>query len=75
MNRNQLIGTAIGKFAGYTFQGILYSKLATAISPKGVILLKSGVKIIKYTSKAYIRTDFRKETIFSDAIDAVSTAY
>lgn len=79
MNRNQVIGTIIGKVVGYTFQGILYCKVATAVSPKGVILLRAGTKcgmtVLRYTSKKYIRTDFRSEIILSDAIDAIAAAY
>ena len=31
---------------------------------------KYGVKLIKYTSKNFVRTDFNSETILSDAIEA-----
>ena len=31
---------------------------------------KYGSKILQYTAKNYVRTDFKSETIFSDAIDA-----
>ena len=74
MNRNELIGTVIGKAVGYTVQGFAYYKVAEALNPPCAILIKTGtkygVKMLKYTSKNYARTDFRKETIFSDAIDA-----
>jgi hypothetical protein len=44
------------------------------MNPQSVILLKTGTKygirLIKYASKNYIRTNFDSETIFSDAIDA-----
>lgn len=74
MNRNQLIGTFIGKALGYTVQGVMYSRIAHAISPKSVILIRTSarytIKLIKHTSKNYVRTDFKSETIFSDAIDA-----
>lgn len=74
MNRNEVIGTVIGKTLGYAVQGFIYSEVANAINPQSVILLKTGTKygirLIKYTSKNYVRTDFKSETIFSDAIDA-----
>jgi hypothetical protein len=74
MNRNEIIGTIIGKTMGYAVQGVVYCKIAEAISPESVLLIKTtakySVKLISYTSKNYIRTDFRSETIFSDAIDA-----
>ena len=74
MNRNQIIGTLIGKTLGYTIQGVIYFKIAIAINPQSAVLIKTGtkytMKLIKYTSKNYVRTDFRSERIFSDAIDA-----
>ena len=74
MNRNEVIGTVIGKTLGYAVQGFVYSEIASAINPQSVILIKTGTKygirLIKYTSKNYVRTDFKSETIFSDAIDA-----
>ena len=74
MNRNEIIGTAIGKVAGYAVQGFIYSQIAQAMSPKSVLLIKKGtkygIKVIKYTSKYYVRKDFKSESIFSDAIDA-----
>lgn len=74
MNRNEIIGTIIGKITGYAAQGFMYSKLAQAVSPTGVVVVRASVKyggkLIKYTSKNYIRTNFSSETIFSDAIDA-----
>ena len=74
MNRNVIIGTIIGNTLGYAVQGVVYSELANAMNPQSVILLKTGTKygirLIKYASKNYIRTNFDSETIFSDAIDA-----
>jgi len=74
MNRNEIIGTIIGKTLGYAVQGFVYSEVASAINPQTAILLKTGTKscirLIQYTSKNYVRTDFKSETIFSDAIDA-----
>lgn len=76
MNRNEIIGTVIGKTLGYAVQGFVYCELAQSMSmtPQGLILIKTGtkygIKLIKYTSKNYVRTDFRSEIIFSDAIDA-----
>lgn len=74
VNRNQIIGTVIGKTVGYAVQGFVFSELATAISPQNAILIRTGTKygirFIQYTSNKYIRTDFKSETIFSDAIDA-----
>ena len=74
MNRNQIIGTVIGKTLGYAVQGFVYSEIANAINPQSVLLIKTGTKygtrLIKQTSKNYVRTDFKSETIFSDAIDA-----
>ena len=74
MNRNEIIGTVIGKTLGYAVQGFVYSEIANAINPQSVLLIRTGTKygirLIKYTSKNYVRTDFKSETIFSDAIDA-----
>ena len=78
MNRNQIIGTVIGKTLGYAVQGFVYSELATAINPQSAVIIKTGtrfgikygIKLARYTSKNYVRTDFKSETIFSDAIDA-----
>ena len=74
MNRNEIIGTFIGKTLGYAVQGVAYSKIAEALNPQSVILIRTGTKygskILKYTAKKYVRTDFKSETIFSDAIDA-----
>ena len=74
MNRNQIIGTIIGTTLGYAAQGFVYSKIATAINPQTALLMKTGAKygirVLRYTSKTYLRTDFKSETIFSDAIDA-----
>ena len=74
MNRNEIIGTAIGKTLGYALQGLVYSEIAHAFNPQTVFLLRTstkyGIKLINYASKNYVRTDFKSETIFSDAIDA-----
>jgi len=74
MNRNEIIGTVIGKTLGYAVQGFVYSEIANAINPQSVLLIKTGTKygirLIEYTSKNYVRTDFKSETIFSYAIDA-----
>ena len=74
MNRNKIIGTVIGKTLGYAVQGFVYSEIASTLNPQSVIVIKTGtrygIKLIKYTSKNCVRTDFKSETIFSDAIDA-----
>jgi len=74
MNRNEIIGTFIGKTLGYTIQGVAYVKIAQALNPQSVILLRTGAKygckVLQYTAKNYVRIDFKNETIFSDAIDA-----
>lgn len=74
MNRNQIIGTLIGKTLGYAVQGVVLYKIAAVLNPQSVILIRTGtkygIKILKYTAKKYVRTDFESETIFSDAIDA-----
>jgi hypothetical protein len=79
MNRNEVIGTLIAKTLGYAAQGLVYSKIAEGLNPQSAILLKTGtqygIKLIKWTSKNYVRTDFKSETIFSDAIDASFFAY
>lgn len=79
MNRNEIIGTVIGKTLGYMVQGFVQSELANVLNPQSVILIKTGtrygIKLIKYTSKNYVRTDFAAETIFSDAIDTSFFAY
>lgn len=77
MNRNEIIGTIIGKILGYAVQGFTYCKISEVLvqnlNPQSVILIKTGtkygLKLINYTSKNYVRTDFKSETIFSDAID------
>ena len=69
MNRNELIGTVIGKGLAYTVKTVGVLKLSQVISPQGVIILKGGIKIINYASTNYVRTDFSSESIFSDAID------
>ena len=74
MNRNEIIGTVIGKTLGYAIQGVAYAKIAEALNPQSAILIgtskKYGSKILQYAAKNYVRTDFKSETIFSDAIDA-----
>ena len=44
MNRNQIIGTIIGTTLGYAAQGFVYSKIANAINPQSVLLIKTGTK-------------------------------
>jgi hypothetical protein len=74
LNRNEIIGTFTGKTLGYAVQGVAYYKIAEALNPQSVILIRTGtkygIKILNYTAKKYVRTDFKSETIFSDAIDA-----
>lgn len=74
MNRNEIIGTFIGKTLGYAVQGVAYAKIAEALNPQSAILIRTGarygIKTLKYVSKNYVRTDFKSETIFSDAVDA-----
>ena len=76
MNRNEIIGTFIGTTLGYAVQGVAYYKIAgaLALNPRSVLFIKTvtkySIKILKYTAKKYVRTDFKSETIFSDAIDA-----
>lgn len=59
---------------GYAVQGLVYSEIASALNPQSALLIKTGTKygirLIKYTSNNYVRTNFKSETIFSDAIDA-----
>ena len=73
--RCKVIGTFIGKALGYTVQGLAYAKIAEVMSPQSIIIIRTGTKygsrIIDYTARKYVRTDFKEETIFSDAIDAV----
>lgn len=75
MTRNEIIGVLIGKGLAYSVKGLAYLKLAQGISPQGAILIKGGTtygsRIVGYISKTYIRTDFRTEIIFSDAVDAI----
>lgn len=77
--RNQVIGTVLGKTAGYAVQGFLYAEMANTIGPQGVVLVKVGTKygirLIRYTSKNFVRTDFSSQKIFEDAIDANFFAY
>lgn len=79
MNRNEIIGTFIGKILGYAVQGVVYSKIMQAMNPQSLILIRTGAKygtkIVQYSGKKYVRTDFKSETIFSDAIDASLNAY
>ena len=74
MNRNQMIGTVIGTVLGYACQGVMYSKIAKLTNIRSAVLIKIFikylVKLIMYSSKSYVRTDFRSDTIFSDAVDA-----
>ena len=70
MNRNEMIGTFIGTTLGYAVQGVVYGKMVQELNPSSVVLIRIGAKIIQYTAKNYVRTDFKSETIFSDAIDA-----
>lgn len=76
MNRNEIIGTVIGTTMGYAVQGFVYAGIASSMNTnlQGAYLIKTGTKygirLIKYASKNYVRTDFRSETVFSDAIDA-----
>jgi len=44
MNRNEIIGTFIGKTLGYTVQGVIYSKIIEATNPQSLILIKTGTK-------------------------------
>ena len=71
MNRNERIGTIIGTILGYAVQGFVYARI---IHPKTIVLIKTtaktSAKVINYTSKKYVRTDYTPETILSDAIDA-----
>ena len=43
MNRNELIGTCIGKILGYAVQGVVYAETAKVISPRNVVLLKTAI--------------------------------
>jgi hypothetical protein len=74
VNRNKVIGIVIGKGLGYAVQFGVYCKLVEVTSPATFFLIKNGtkygVKFMNSTAKNYIRTDFRSETIFSEAIDA-----
>ena len=74
MNRNEIIGTIIEKTLGYVIQGFVYSEVTKAITPQTALLIKPCIKpsirLIKICSTNYVRTDFKSETIFSDAIDA-----
>jgi len=76
--RNRMIGTFIGKTAGYAVQGIFYSEIAGTLGPHTALAVRFGAKyggkLIKYTSTNLVRTDFSSETIFSDAIDASFSA-
>ena len=64
MNRNEIIGTLIGKILGYAVQGFVYSRI---IHPKTVFLIKTtaktSAKLINYSSKKYVRTDYKPKTI------------
>lgn len=55
-------------------QGFACCKIANAMSPQSVILIKTdtkySIRLIQYTSKNYVITHFKSETIFFDAIDA-----
>lgn len=78
---NVRIGTAIGTTLGFAVQGVIYARVADVISapraPSALLVrcgVKYGVKLVKFTCKNYVRTDFSSETIFSDAIDASFSA-
>ncbi len=74
MGRNEIIGRILGKIVGYTTQGILYSYIARLLNVQSIFIVRIGgnylIKLVIYTSRNYVRTDFASETIFSDAIDA-----
>ena len=78
MDRNELIGTIIGKTVGYAVQEYVYFEIAWVLNPGNVILIKTtskyAVRVLKYTSKNYARIDYRPETIFSDAVNASFSA-
>ena len=44
MNQNEIISIVIGKILGYAVQGFVYSKIANAINPQSVLLIKTGTK-------------------------------
>jgi hypothetical protein len=75
MNRNELIGRAIGTTVAIGVQ----AGALCIVSPKSMIALKIAFKgtkkIIDYACTNHLRTDFSSQAIFSDAIDAVYSAY
>lgn len=79
MDRNEIIGKAIGKSLGYLVQGFAYAQIAQVANVPSVFLVrtaaKSSMRMVRYVSKEYIRKDFSSEAIFSDAIDATFSAY
>ena len=74
MNRNKIIGTVIVATLGHSVQGFRAYKIIKSTDSKKVLILFKGTKyVIRFfnsTSNKYGRTDFRSETIVSDAIDA-----
>ena len=57
------MSTFIGKTLGYGVQSVAYAKIADALNPQGVILIRTGAKygskIFRYTAKNYVRVDFK----------------
>ena len=43
MNRNEIIGTLVGKTLGYAVQDIVYAKMADALNTQSVIAIRTGV--------------------------------
>lgn len=75
-NRNEIIGTAIGKILGHGSQVVLVYTAASLISTEGVVVVKTvkttvkyGLKLATYAAKNYKRTDYSDRTIFEDFID------
>jgi hypothetical protein len=80
LNRNEIIGTLIGKTLGYAVQGVIVSELINSVYPQSGNLIRTevlvnkgaryGLKLLNSTAQKYVRTDFKSEKIFSDFIDA-----
>lgn len=79
MNKNKVIGKAIGYTIGYGVQAYAFIELTSYFGPETAFVLKTGSKYcmkgIKYIAKKSVRKDIDPTSVFSDAIDASTDAF